>query len=229
MKSDIRILIVEDEAITAKGIESQIRKMGYRDIDIAISYNKAIRSIKENRPDLILLDINLKSSYSGIDIANTEEVLNQIPIIYLTGCTTDSQMVKDLVATNPIAFIPKPIKDMDKDLQEAISLALAEDEKSGIVEIGEDYSYDFETEKLFYKREFIKLSKNERLLLERLIMGKGEVVEAEKLEFEIWEYEVRAKSSLRTLVGSLRKKLNPKMIVNIPFFGYKLNIPKDKI
>jgi len=74
MKLNSKIFIVEDEAITAKAIESQIRKMGYDNTTIAINYKNAMKSIREDRPDLILLDIDLKSDYSGIDIANHDKL-----------------------------------------------------------------------------------------------------------------------------------------------------------
>ena len=224
MKRNSKILIVEDEAINAKAIESQIKKMGYDNIAIAINYKNAMKNIREDRPDLILLDIDLKSDYSGIDIANQKEVLNKIPIIYLTACI-DSKTIENLIATNPKAYLSKPLRF--EELQVAIALAL--DYKKGVIDIGYEFSYDLENRNLFQKQQPIKLSHKEKLLLERLTERDGECVPLKVLEFEIWGHEVKSDSSLRTLVGSLRKKLNPKMIVNIPSFGYKLNLPKDEM
>jgi len=226
MRANIRILIVEDEVLTAKSMESEIRKMGYDTINIAISYTKAMQSIKSQTPDLILLDIKLKGKYTGIDIANEKEVLNKIPIIYLTGCT-ESKTINNLLATNPKSYLSKPIKY--KDLQVAIALALEYKKES--VEIGYGFSYDLKNRNLFRKQKPIKLSPNEKLLLEKLIKEKGEFVPSNILEFAIWGNEVKSDSSLRTLVGNLRKKLKAEveMIKTIPYFGYKLILPKDRV
>jgi len=227
MKSKAKILIVEDNAITAKGIQTQIKNIGYNSIDIATTYNKAMSKIKKNRPDLILLDINLKGEYNGIDIANEKEVLNKIPIIYITG--DDEIQTEDLIETNPKAYISKPIKDRDRDLKVAISLALMSDNRDKIVQIGYGFSFDCINKVLMYQNRLIKISKNEKLLLERLIEGIGEVVYFSELEIYIWGYESKTEGSLRTLVWNLKKKLNPNMIENIKSFGYKLNLPKDGI
>jgi response regulator of citrate/malate metabolism len=57
MIDKIKILIVEDNALIAKGIKSQLLNMGYQIITMAINYEKAMHSIKEEIPDLILLDV----------------------------------------------------------------------------------------------------------------------------------------------------------------------------
>jgi len=81
MIDKIKILIVEDESLLAIGIKTKLVKMGYKMVDIAINYEKAMLNIKEETPDLILLDVDLKGTFTGIDIANTKEVFNKIPII----------------------------------------------------------------------------------------------------------------------------------------------------
>jgi DNA-binding response OmpR family regulator len=222
MKNNAKILIVEDEAITAIAMRDEIRKMGYKYIDIAISYHKAIDNIINNKPDLILLDINLKSEYTGIDIANRDEVLNKIPIIYITA-HIDTQTLKEIIATNPNSYLSKkPLKY--EELEVAISLALKS--KKGIVDLDYGFTYDLEYRNLFKAERPIRLSRNEKILLEQLIQKKGEIVPLGILEFEIWGNEVKSESSLRTLVRNLRKKLNPKMVINIPSFGYSLAIKR---
>lgn len=220
MKDNIKILIVEDEALAAKAIETQLTQMGYKIIFIAINYTKAMKIIKQKRPDLILLDIDLKDSYTGIDIANEKEVLNRIPIIYTTS-HTDHKTLKELIATKPKSYLSKPIKY--EDLKVAISLALIpKDYKNSLVNIGDDFTYSLKDQTLLKHQELVKLSKNEKILLERLIQAKSNFVSSKELEFSIWAYETKSENSLRTLVRSLRKKLKPDLIINKISFGYKL-------
>ena len=224
MKSNIKILIVEDNVLTAMGIESEVKRMGYNGINTASSYDTAMSKIKDETPDLILLDIDLKSKKTGIDIAYEEEVFNKIPIIYISGIE-NSQIEKEILATKPKNYLMKPIRY--QELKIAIHLLLRD--KIGIVDIGYDFSYDLSDRTLFKKKNLVSLSKNEKLLLERLIEQKGKIVLTAILEEKVWGSEAKPKSSLRMLVMSLRKKLNPEMIVNALGFGYKLPLPKETI
>ena len=223
MKKSIRILIVDDEALTAKAIKSEVEKMGYDTIDIATTYKKAMSYIKRETPDLILLDINLKGEYSGIDLANEKVVLNKIPIIYITGYS-EHQVIEELLATNLINRLSKPIRYDELE----ITIALALNHRKGVIDLGYDFTYDLEIGTLFMKNKPIKLSQNEQRLLERLISQKGEFVPMEVLKFEIWGNEAKSEASLRTLVWNLNKKLKskkcPKRVENVYFFGYRLKL-----
>ena len=65
----IKILIVEDETIVALDTKSTLIKLGYEVTDIVTTYEEALLSFSKNKPDIILMDIFLKNSLSGIDIA----------------------------------------------------------------------------------------------------------------------------------------------------------------
>jgi len=223
MKDKIKVLIVEDEALTAKSIASQLMKMGYTMPSMAISYEKAMTKIKKESFDLILLDVDLKHGQTGMDVANEKEVLNRIPIIYITG-HKDSETLEEIMLTNPKSYLSKPLRY--EELNVAVSLALASKVKRRkVIDMGYNFTYDLENQNLFCKKELVKLSKNEKLLLERLLNASNEAVSIKELEFSIWGYESKSENSLRTLVGSLRKKLESSMIVTQRHFGYRLILP----
>ncbi|MGV6831970.1 MAG: response regulator [bacterium] len=222
MNSNIKILIVEDQIFIAKIIETHLIQMGYKSIFIAKNYHKAMKIIKQKTPDLILLDIHLKDSYTGIDIANEKEVLNRIPFIYLTT-STDQQTLEELIDTKPSAYLSQPIKY--QDLKVAISLALIPKYyENSLVNIGNDFTYNLNNKMLLKNGNIVQLSTNEQLLLDKLIQAKSSFVSSEELSFTIWAYEPKSESALRTLIGSLRKKLEFKLIKNKPSLGYKLLI-----
>ena len=228
-RGNIKILIVEDDVMTADRLMKKIKDIGYTDISIAHSYDKAMEIIRQKKPSLILLDIELNDKYSGIDIANEKEVLNKIHIIYISGYKNSP--IDSIVETKPITHLSKPVQNKDLEVAIFTAITLISNKRDDIVNIGHEFTYDFGKEKLFYKREPIKLSHNEQLLLKRLIEGEGEVVYFDELEFHVWGYEPRLKSSLRTLVWNLNRKLkckkSPKKIENIQSFGYRLLLPKD--
>jgi|GEM_PF-1736437 len=116
-----RILLVEDEAITALNIKRNLEKRGYEVIGPAISSEQAIELTEENNPDLILMDIILQSEKDGIDTAKVINENFSIPIIYQTA-HTDEATLKRAKETKPSGYIIKPINE--KELYYAVELAL---------------------------------------------------------------------------------------------------------
>jgi DNA-binding LytR/AlgR family response regulator len=119
MNSRIKILIVEDEMVIAANISMELTNLGYEVTAILPRGEDVLPNIKQNRPDLVLMDINLKGELDGIEIARTIRKEYDIPIIYLTA-NSDEQHFESAKETKPEAFISKPFKKLD--LQRAIAL-----------------------------------------------------------------------------------------------------------
>ena len=221
----IDILIVEDEAIVALEIKRSILKMGFGVTDMVTNYDDAIKSVKENIPDIVLLDIHLKNSKDGIETAKAIKQIADIPIIYQTAFS-DDQTIERAVETNPIGYLVKPFKR--EDLKSTLQLAIYKMKNSKSIEthltpIGEGYFYDLENHNLFFKKYPIKLSQKETLLLEMLIEAEGEIVPFATLERHIWLGNTVSDSALRTLLYRLRGKLEYMLIETIPSFGFRIS------
>lgn len=120
MGTVLKILIVEDEMLIAANIAIQLENIGYEVVGIIPRGEEAIKVVQNERPDLVLMDINLKGELDGIETALKMQQERHIPIIYLTANTDDAHFNR-AKATNPYAFISKPFKKLD--LQRAIELA----------------------------------------------------------------------------------------------------------
>jgi len=77
-----RILVVEDEAIVAMDIATTLKNLGYEVTDTVPSGHRAIESVKENRPDLMLIDIGPKGEMDGIQTAEEARSQFGIPVIF---------------------------------------------------------------------------------------------------------------------------------------------------
>lgn len=130
MDSPVKILIVEDEMVIAANISLQLSDLGYEVTGILPRGEEALSQIKIEKPDIVLLDIQLKGDLDGIETAQEIQRLYEIPIIYLTA-NTDIAHFNRAKETHPYAFISKPFKKLD--LQRAIELTQerVEVEKSG--------------------------------------------------------------------------------------------------
>ncbi len=76
-----KVLIVEDETIVALDIKSVLINLDFEVTDLVKNYDKAISSVLNNKPDIILMDINLKNSKDGIDTVIAIQKKQNIPVI----------------------------------------------------------------------------------------------------------------------------------------------------
>lgn len=123
MSEKTKILIVEDEMIIAANISLQLTQLGYEVTGIIPRGEDALLHIEDSKPDILLLDINLKGKLDGIETAEAMQKNHNIPIIYLTANIDDAHFNR-AKQTHPFGFIAKPFKKLD--LQRAIELAISQ-------------------------------------------------------------------------------------------------------
>jgi len=121
METLVKILIVEDEMIIGANISLQLSELGYEVTGIVPRGEEALIHVEQNKPDIVLLDIQLKGELDGIETAKRMQLNNDIPIIYLTANSDEKNFIR-AKETNPYAFISKPFKKLD--LQRAIELTI---------------------------------------------------------------------------------------------------------
>ncbi len=115
------ILIVEDDGIIAMDIESRLKKLGYGVTGIMAYGEKVIEKVKENEPDMVLMDIVLKGDMDRIEAAEEIRTQFDIPVIFLIAFA-DKDRLERAKLTNPFGFILKPFQN--KDLEVTIEMAL---------------------------------------------------------------------------------------------------------
>lgn len=122
MNSPLRILIIEDESLTALTIEENLTEAGYEICGKATDYDSAIQLMIKESPDLALVDIYLgENKTDGIVTAHELVRIKPIPIIYLTA-KTEPETFKRAKKTMPLAYLHKPFRPAELAMQ--IELAL---------------------------------------------------------------------------------------------------------
>jgi len=116
-----KLLIVEDNIITAKHIGNSLKKFGFEITDMVNSLEGVQKSIIKSTPDLVILDINLGRDIDGIHIAEILEKEYGISFIFLTSYN-DETTINRIVKLNPLGYIIKPFNPID--LNAVIELAL---------------------------------------------------------------------------------------------------------
>lgn len=80
-----RILIVEDETVTALHLQQELSRLGYHIPAVASSGEEAVRLAEELNPDLVLMDVKLAGSMDGLDASQRIREKAAIPIVYVTA------------------------------------------------------------------------------------------------------------------------------------------------
>lgn len=103
-----KILIIEDETIISFGYRLQLERMGFEVIGTARSYEEAQEVLRAERPDLIIMDIYLKGTRTGLDLAQEIQATQPIPILFLTA-STRPEVVEAIRGLHDCQYLPKPI------------------------------------------------------------------------------------------------------------------------
>jgi FOG: CheY-like receiver len=87
-----KILVVEDEVITAEHIKLALKNQGYQVVDVITSGEDAINKVEEETVDLVLMDIHLRGKMDGVEAA--EEIWRgfSIPVIFLTAYSDEKTL-----------------------------------------------------------------------------------------------------------------------------------------
>ena len=124
-----RILVVEDERITAEDIKEGLKNLGYEVPAVVHSGEDAVKKAGELQPNLILMDIKLEGEMDGIEAAGQIKKHFDIPVIYLTAYSDENTVERarktepsGYVIKEPSGFVHKPFKE--SELQSIIELTL---------------------------------------------------------------------------------------------------------
>ncbi|MBW3469983.1 hybrid sensor histidine kinase/response regulator [Arthrospiribacter ruber] len=122
----LRILITEDDHVSALLLKKALEKNNHHIIGISDSGERALEILEESPADIVMMDINLAGELDGI---RTTEIINEkydIPVVYLSA-STDAETLSKVVGTNPSAYVIKPFNI--RELNMVIELAIFKDRK----------------------------------------------------------------------------------------------------
>lgn len=122
----LRILITEDDHVSALLLKKALEKNNHEIIGISDSGERALEILETHPADIVMMDINLAGELDGI---RTTEIINEkydIPVVYLSA-SSDAETLTKVVGTNPSAYVIKPFNI--RELNMVIELAIFKDRK----------------------------------------------------------------------------------------------------
>ena len=225
------VVIVEDEVITQRHLQDILSNNG---ASVSGCFDNAIDTLEGLNTltcDMILMDINIKGSMDGIQLARKILETYTFPIVFITAHNDDATL-EELLELAPYGFISKPFssKEILATLKIAykrylihseVSKVKASDEPTDII-INEYYTYTQNVSVLYYDGQAVKLNKKQGQLVEILSKNINHTVAYDTLISYLWDDDTVADSTLRTLVYSVRKLLPDLPIVSHSKVGYSL-------
>ncbi len=116
-----KVLITEDDQVTALFIKRVIKQMGHQPVGIAYTGEEALELVKSESPDLVLMDISLPGEMDGISVSNVIIEKLELPVVYITGMS-DRDTVGRALKSHPYGYISKPVTE--GSLQTVIELSM---------------------------------------------------------------------------------------------------------
>lgn len=116
-----RVMVVEDESIVAKNIQTRLKQLGYLVPATVSSGEEALEEIDNIRPNLVLMDIVLDGKMDGVETAEIIYNKYKIPVVYLTAYA-DDETLERAKKSIPYGYIVKPFEI--NELRSAIEIAL---------------------------------------------------------------------------------------------------------
>lgn len=118
----VKVMIVEDDPLQSTDLEEGLLDLGYEVIGIATCEDEVESLLKDNRPEVIFMDIELAGDLDGVDLAIDINKKFPVPIIYLTDCH-DNRTLKRASKLNVGIFLSKPILNhniLDINIKQAL-------------------------------------------------------------------------------------------------------------
>jgi two-component system KDP operon response regulator KdpE len=204
---------------------------GYTVVE-AKSGEEALDLIRADRPDLIILDVNLPG-ISGLDTCREIRVSSDVPIIMLTVRNSERDKVQALDA-GADDYVVKPFGVEELMARIRAALRRAAPGESIPAFASDELTIDFEKRAVTVQGNPVKLTPKEFELLRQLVANTGKSQAHRRLLQAVWGPDYGDETEyLRVFINQLRKKIepdppHPRYIHTEPWIGYRFEPPAAK-
>lgn len=218
------ILVVDDEPQIRRVMRSTLSAHGYV-ITEAKTGEEALEFVRKERPDLVLLDVNMPGM-GGIETCREIRRSCDAPIIMLTVRNAEHDKVRALDA-GADDYVVKPfgIEELLARIRAALRRYAPGDAVPPFV--SKDMNIDFEAREVTVRGRTVHLTPKEYDVLKHLVANQGKPLTHRRLLQSVWGPDYGEETeNLRVVINQLRKKIEadptrPKYILTEPWIGYR--------
>jgi two-component system, OmpR family, KDP operon response regulator KdpE len=223
------ILVVDDEPQIRRVMRSTLSSRGYV-ITEAKTGEEAVEAVRKERPDLVLLDVNMPG-IGGIAACREIRQASDAPIIMLTVRSAEKDKVLALDA-GADDYVVKPfgIEELLARVRAALRRYSPGDAMPPFV--SKDMTIDFEAREVTVRGRVVHLTPKEYDVLKHLVANQGKPLTHRRLLQSVWGPDYGEETeNLRVVINQLRKKIEvnpgqPKYILTEPWVGYRFSPPR---
>jgi len=227
-----RILVVDDEPQIRRVMLTTLVARGYV-VSTARNGEEAQEKIREERFDLVLLDINMPG-IGGMEACRSIRAQSEIPIVILSIRNTEKEKVEALDA-GADDYVTKPFSmpELLARIRAALRRApLSTSSNAEALDLGQT-EINFVARRVTVNGKDVRLTPKEFDLLRYFSSNANVAIPHAKLLQAVWGPDYGEEVEyLRVFINQLRKKIepdpsHPAYLITEPWVGYRLNLPKD--
>lgn len=222
-----RILVVDDEDNLRTMLVAALKFEGY-DVAAAPNGREGLRSVKESKPDLIVLDVMMPELDGFGMLKRLRETGDRTPVVFLTAKDTSADAVEGLgLGADDYLSKPFSLEELVARVEAVMRRVDSSPTASAVMTLA-DLTIDDVAHRVTRGSEEIHLSPTEYKLVAFLLSNKGRVMSRGQLLTNVWGYSPDDDPSVvETYVGYVRKKIDciePKLIQTVRGVGYTMRV-----
>jgi two-component system, OmpR family, KDP operon response regulator KdpE len=226
--NDTTILVVDDEPQIRRVLRATLSSNGY-DVMEAKSGQEAIEMVLRERPDLILLDVNMPDM-SGLEVCSKIRMSYEGPIIIVTVRNSEDDKIVAL-DSGADDYVVKPFAmgELLARIRAALRRSNSEEPLPKIET--PELRVDLEKRVVDVRGERVHLSPKEFDVLRLLVIQRGKALTHKRVLQAVWGPDhAEETENLRVVINQLRKKIerdpaHPRYILTEPWLGYRFQLP----
>lgn len=219
----MKILLVEDNEILAKGLIYSLEQKKYQVIH-TLNVENTLKILKTEKIDLAILDVSLPDG-NGFDLYRNNIKEKNIPSIFLTAKDEEDNIVKGL-ELGAEDYITKPFSI--KELMARINRIILRNKKNTIIQV-QNIKFDMDKMVVYRDNENVELTNLELKILNLLFLNLNKVVKRSEIIDKIWEWTGNDvnDNTATVYLKRIREKIKTDIIITIKGIGYRIDSEVD--
>ncbi len=219
----MKILLVEDNEILAKGLIYSLEQKKYQVIH-TLNVENTLKILKTEKIDLAILDVSLPDG-NGFDLYRNNIKEKNIPSIFLTAKDEEDNIVKGL-ELGAEDYITKPFSI--KELMARINRIILRNKKNTIIQV-QNIKFDMDKMVVYRDNENVELTNLELKILNLLFLNLNKVVKRSEIIDKIWEWTGNDvnDNTVTVYLKRIREKIKTDIIITIKGIGYRIDSEVD--
>lgn len=219
----MKILLVEDNEILAKGLIYSLEQKKYQVIH-TLNVENTLKILKTEKIDLAILDVSLPDG-NGFDLYRDNIKEKNISSIFLTAKDEEDNIVKGL-ELGAEDYITKPFSI--KELMARINRIILRNKKNTIIQV-QNIKFDMDKMVVYRDNENVELTNLELKILNLLFLNLNKVVKRSEIIDKIWKWTGNDvnDNTVTVYLKRIREKIKTDIIITIKGIGYRIDSEVD--